>query len=236
MSASDLARAVLVAVLVSGCAREVSVPDPPDMTPLVASYREPDGTFSADDPGPVLDDASAQLAVLGGMDMSTFLTAMMTSIAQRLDGTGLGKSGDRAPTRVDAVLSLELACGDASGSIEVTTVLENSQLSHVLWGKATRCRVASVALDGSVAIYRYGAVDLGFSEASFLVRVDGTVTAGKKHRAAFDFRVTAGAVQTRIPTASGDVIVERHGTDLLVRAANGSFTCSLLRRTCRPSA
>ncbi|MDB4938478.1 MAG: hypothetical protein JWP87_5450 [Labilithrix sp.] len=237
MSASDLRDALSLAVVALGSALPIScapeLPDPPDVSRLVASYAEPDGSVETSKPAAWLDAAEAQVDLLGGGNADSFVTGLVGRVNGLIGRASLPEGNDGAiRTRVDGIANVRMKCGatdDANADVQLEIV--DGQIAPVLWGIAHRCALwetlgASEAYDGPFVMYRYPGNDM-------LVRVDGTIVSSRQ-RIRLDFRVASGRLETRVETPRGEVIATRSGQDdVIARAANGSFRCSRTLRTCR---
>lgn len=238
MSGSDrllalaLALALGPAVAATGCTHPPDVPDTPDVSHLLSAYSAPGGTVDAAHPVAWLETGIAQVELLGGGQADVVLAQIAKVAFQGVDRASIPTSHDGlVPTRVDGVATLQVACGLAAHEIaDVAVAIVDGAIAPVIWGTSHGCPFwqavgAEDAYDGVFTMYRYPADDV-------LVRVDGVL---RDARAPIhvDFRLAGGRLETRIQTPSGDVIIARDGSDVMARAANGTFRCSTATRTCR---
>lgn len=235
MSVSDLRTAVRIAALtlLSTCTRTPDLPDAPDVSRLLSAYQAPGGSVDTSRSAPWLDRATAQLDLIGGGQATVVITQIAASVAvQAEQGSVPGWREGIVPTRVDGIAKLAVRCGVARDeTADVVISIVDGKISPLLWGTAQACPLwqtlgATAAYDGRFTMYRYP------DNKDLLVRVDGSI-AGDGPPVNMDFRLIAGRLETRVTTPSGDVIVRRGGTDVIVRAANGSFRCDPARRSCR---
>ena len=241
MSVSDLRKGaaivaigVLAAAACGGNAPPLS--SAPDVSGLLDAYKAPRGTVDMARAPVWLDAAQSQLDVVAQGNSGSLLSAMLTSANKQIDAASLPNGHDGPiPTRTDGLLTIEIPCGDSSDQT-ATVVLQiiDGKIAPLLWGSARKCGFGAgsglASYDGTFAVYRYPTTN------QQLVRVDGvmggSVLGDAPSALTLDFRSVAGNVETRVPTSNGDVIVTRTGSQILARAANGKFRCSVYARAC----
>jgi hypothetical protein len=235
MSASDVRVPFRLGALalLAACAGAPDVPEPPDVSRLLAAYATPAGTV---DPASAswLETAAAQLDLLGGGQADVVLTGIAEIVMTRVDEVSLPTSNENLlPTRVDGVATLEVQCGNSSDEIaKVAIAITDGKQSPLLWGTARGCPLwetaeARATYEGSFTIFRY-------PDTALLVRIDGIMT-GLGMPLDLDFRVTRDRLETRIGTPTGDVIAARDSGYLVVRASNGAFRCETTPQKCQPA-
>ena len=228
-----LALALALALsLLCTCAQEPDLPEPPDVSNLVSVYAQPPGTVDPSRPLAWLDFAELQVAQLGGGQADVLIARIAASAFRDVDRASLPSGRDQlVPTRIDGIATVEVQCGLAPHErAEVVVAIVDGAASPLMWGSSHACPLweqlgAREAYDGSFTMVRYPSSDL-------LVRIDGKLS-GAGSRIALDFKVVGGRLETRVPTPTGDVIVAQAGSELVTRAANGTFRCSTALRTCR---
>jgi hypothetical protein len=241
MSVFDLrkASAVVAIGVLAGAACGGSAPPPssaPDVTGLIDAYKAPRGTVDMARAPAWLDAAQSQLDLVAEGNSGSLLSAMLAAANRQIDAAALPNGHDGPiPTRTDGLLTIEIPCGDTSDET-ATVVLQivDGKIAPLLWGSARRCGFGAggglASYDGTFAVYRYPTTH------EQLVRVDGvmggSVLGDGPSPLTLDFRSAAGKIETRVPTSSGDVIVTRTGSQIVARAANGKFRCSVYARAC----
>jgi len=207
----------------------------PDVSGLLDAYKAPRGTVDMASTPAWLDSAQSQLDIVAQGNSGLLLRAMLTAANRQLDAATVPDGHDGLiPTRADGLLTIDMPCGDSSEkTATVTLQIIDGKIAPLLWGTARNCGWGAGAglasYDGTFAIYRYPTNEQ-------LVRVDGvmggTALGDGPSPITLDFRSIGGAIETRVATSSGDVIVNRTGSQFVARAANGRFRCSLYSRAC----
>lgn len=241
MSASDRSvrvpvgvRALVLVVAWSAataCANAPEAPVAPDVSELLSAYSAPNGTVDTTESASWLEAGALQVDLLGGSQARILLTRVAAAALKAVNEASLPDgNGELVPTRVDGIATLRVRCGSgAQENADVSVMVVDGVISPLMWGTAHACPLwqgigVRESYDGRFTMYRYPGTDL-------LVRVEGTLTkAGTDIN--LDFRLTDGRLETRIPTATGDLIVTRNGAAVMARAANGTFRCNPKQRVC----
>jgi hypothetical protein len=257
---------LLAAVATAGCGPEtVDMPVAPfeqETNAIVASYEMPTGTLDTAKLEQTADEARARLEDLNLDWLPNLLSEALVRLKTRFNDEGL-PSDPAAPAeeeraRVQAVVNLTRICRgwddptgpiDAAqnGRIELTAVVDATQLRRQAWGTAVGChgRLDPVDtpvldntalgqgvngfLDGSLIIYLYGPLPSTAGEASFLLAFSGTIGRQDQQKSvSFDFRVVNRQVEFRHAVPDGDIIVGVGPTSLTLRGSNATVTCDLL--------
>ena len=201
---------LLAAVATAGCGPEpVDMPVPPfeqETNAIVASYEMPTGTLDTAKLEQTADEARARLEDLNLDWLPNLLSEALVRLKTRFNDEGL-PSDPAAPAeeeraRVQAVVNLTRVCRgwddpagpiDAAqnGSIELTAVVDATQLRRQAWGTATGCHgrldpidtpvLENTALgqgvngflDGSLIIYLYGPLPSTARRGEFPARLFG---------------------------------------------------------------
>jgi hypothetical protein len=254
----------LVPVLLGGAALSacgpspLTLPQPPaDLTALQQAYASPTGTVDTAALQQTVTDAKAQFDSSNLSWLPTFIADELVRIRHRFDITGFPTN----PTilhqnnrpRLQAVVDAQHTCqgwsqpagppdAGANGSIDLTVVVDDTQLQRGLFGTATSCqeRVQPVSLlavngffSGTVNILLQGALPEADQDAQALVQVSGDIgTEGNVTNGSVDFQIVGNTVQFRHTVSDGFVIVSVGPSAISVRGTNGTFTCDVNGLTC----
>jgi hypothetical protein len=258
------------AIAATGCGPDpVDVPTPPlaeETAAIVATYDAPTGSIDTANLQRTVQQAGARLEELNLDWLPDLIAEALTRLRTRFDEGGLPADPAAPPdddrARITAVVNLTRICrgwddpagppnAAANGDIEVTAVVEATQLTRQAWGTATACHARldpidtpvldEVALssgvnafvDGTLILYLFGPLPRTGSEADFLLRFSGQIGRQEQPRSAsFDFRVVDRKVEFRHAVADGDIIVGVGATSLTLRGSNATFTCDLATASC----
>lgn len=252
------ARALFALLSSSACALPPSSPPGPDPAEMMAPYASPRGRVETGATPAFLASAETQLDVLGGGLADVTLRAVVVTALAKADLAMATATGSGVlPRHLDGTVSLEVACaavGDAaggggSGVAVVQARVVDGAMVPLVWGTATACLLwvsgpLRARFDGDLVFYRHEGADV-------IVRLHGQVTVDAaldgpqepsppvRAEVRLDFRLSSVGLETRVPTATGDVIATRGAQgqgarEIDARAANGRFRCSPRAGTCEP--
>jgi hypothetical protein len=265
---SALRRASLALTLCACGSDGVELPTPPlaqETEAILATYEAPSGSLDVARIDQVVERVKARLDELDIAWLPGLMRQVLVRLRERFEGGGLPADPATPPdpdrARVNAVLDLSHVCSgwsddpgppDAAtnGSVELTAVVENTQLQHQLWGAATGCRWRrdpldrlapdqalipgiNAYLDGTLNLYLYGALPRAGGDPEFFLSFAGELGRERQVRAiSFDFRFVNGQIEFRYPVDDGDIIVGIGATTFSLRARNASYTCELATLSC----
>jgi hypothetical protein len=237
------------------------IPQPPqDLTATAQVYETPTGTIDPAHLDQLIADAQAQAASMDLDWLPTFIIDALTRVRARLDDAGLPL--DPAITHkknrpvLEAVAVVQHTCSGWPGvtapaadsgqnDIDLTAVVQNTELQRAIWGSATSCHAvvqptAGVSvngfIDGTVSLLAQGPLPATDAAAQVLVAVSGQIgTENNIATASFDFRIVGTQVEFRHPVADGDVIVSVGPQGFSVRGSNGSYACDTVTLVCSPT-
>src|SRR3954468_20173090 len=87
--------------LLAACAQQPDIPDPPDVSRLLATYEDPPGTVEPSHPTVLLGDSVRQLAMLGGGQANLVFLDVVSAATTSVDQTSLPTNRDSLiPTRL----------------------------------------------------------------------------------------------------------------------------------------
>jgi hypothetical protein len=254
-----------LAIGAAGCGPgPVTLPTPPmqaETAQLVATYQMPTAVLDTSNIDQALSDAQARLAQLQLDWLPDVVSDALVGLAERLHQSDLptspSTSADTRRAQLTAVVTLNRICGgagsavgpadaSASGSLDVTAIVDTGTLHPEIWGTATSCQTQvqptagasgtlDVTLDGTLIIYLLGPLPTSVTNAQLLITFTGSLGAsGQTVSGSFDFEIVNTSVKFRIPAGGGDAIVTV-GTTLGIEGANAGFSCDLTSLTCTQS-
>ncbi len=255
-----MAGAAIVCAASTGC-RGLSAPTPPDLSGVVEAYRTPTAVLDVESGSSLTAgalDGESTLAEAQGFDILSALVDTLTAgpppptdaSVQQADA---GAAAADASTGVEiggaviegnGYLRVERACegaedGGPRGAVQLTVLARETAIHEVVWGSFEHCRMGGNELQGYVALHLGGRLGLsGFGGTDFTVVTDITLTdarTGEQHRVAFDFQVQlSGATRFRAARQDGSHFIVSPGpTGWTVEAANGTFNCDFIGRSCQ---
>lgn len=254
------ATACLAALAPLGCRSGVDVPDPPiAVQDIVSEYASPSGTLESNGVAEVIAEALRRQELLDASGVATLVDEALTSLYERFEESDLPTSTEQTlPDLPDlkGVVRLTQTCrgwdpadttpdAESNGTLHLTATLENGRLQPVVWGPLRGCR-ARVPLpedlerevngfvDGDAWVYLNEGLPRDVTEADFVLGFDGTL-GGERLQADldFDFRFVFPQVELRVPVSDGSVIASVGLRGIGVRAANGTFACTVEPPDCR---
>lgn len=253
------ALALLPGLGAGGCGPgPLTLPQPPqDLTALAAAYASPTGTVDVDRLQQIVTDAQARLYTSDLAWLAPLVTTALVREWRRFEDLGfptdpLTRRKENRPF-LQAVVTAQHTCqgwgtagtvasATGSGDIDVTAVVDDTQLLRALWGTATACQEQVTALnlvtvnaylDGSLAIALQGPLPQNEQEARALVQFSGQMgTEQGVAGTSFDFVLDGRTVSFRYPVSDGDVVVSVGPEAVGVRGSNGSFSCDLAGLSC----
>jgi len=246
-------RLVLVlALMLPACGdKTLDVPQPPqDLTALADAYAMPTGTIDPTQLQQTVSDAKAQFAASHFDALATLIADMLVGVRERFDDSEfpvdpLSTREKNRPT-LQAVVTAQHTCkgwstpvgppdATQNGNLELTAVIDDTQLERAIWGTASSCRqrVLTVGtlgvnafLSGMVSTFLQGPLPADDQQARALVLITGQLgTDSDVVSGTFDFQIVGTSVEFRHPVADGFVIVSVSPQAVSVRGNNGSFTC-----------
>jgi hypothetical protein len=256
-----LAIAAAAALMPACGAPPLVLPQPPqDLTALAQAYASPSGTVDTAHLQQVVTDAEARLH---GSDLDwlpVLVSRALVRVRLRFDDNGLPSDPTQTLRKnrpaMQAVVNVQHICQGwtappgppdqaANGRLDLTAVVDDSQLQSGVWGDSTSCQEQVQALDlvsvnafvsGSVGVLLEGPLPENDEQARALVQVSGQIgTDGHVANGSFDFVIVGAAVGFRYPVSDGDLIVLVGPESVSVHGSNGAFTCDLSGVTCAPS-
>lgn len=247
---SPLVALALLSTAGGGC-RDVDVPPPPDVSPLVAAYVDPTAALTAGDVGLALSRAARdEAASVVALEEVLVVPAVLSEVG-RDEAVPAGLVGDGFFELVIRCPGPGLRFGEApasdEGRIVVTMTLTPRAIGSVVWGRFERCRFrkdlprldgngialepTTIEVNADVRLF-LGADGLRFGRPppEVLVEVAGDLSLGELgvEAVALDFRLRrSGAVETRVDVAQGHIflVVDDGGLLLGARAADGTWAC-----------
>ena len=158
---SGLSRSATLALATAGlsacAAGSLNLPDPPmtdETEEVISAYDSPTGTVDVAHIDMQLDKAEARLEELHLAWLPNLVSEVLVSLEKRLSDGGLPTDPADAPKedepRLSAAVTVHRVCkgwstpagppdAATNGSIELTAVVDGSQLRRDLWGVATNC-------------------------------------------------------------------------------------------------
>lgn len=238
-----------------GCGEgDLALPAPPqDLTSTVQAYEMPTGTVDFAHLQQTVADVEAELEARQLAWLPAVVADALVRLRERFDAGGYPidpatRHHEHRP-RLDAVVELRRTCS-ASGTIDLTAVLDDTQLGAAIWGTASACTasVQPVAalpavqgfVDGSLSFFLQGALPETSDDAQVVVAISGRVGTGgnvppPSSNQSFDFRISGRQVETRHTVADGYVIVSVGVGTISVRGTNGSAACDVAAQACTTS-
>jgi hypothetical protein len=230
--------------LVSCAPGPVSIPQPPqDVTAIAAVYATPTGTADPARLQQAAADAQARLANSRLDRVAPAIGDLLSSLRHRFEQSNYPVDPAEAPERhrptLDAVISANRPCS-AGGAIDLTAVVQDSELQRAIWGTANACQEIAVGpadagllIDGTVALGLQGPLPTSSDTAEVLVVITGQVgPPGRTAAGSVDFRIVGSTLEVRHAVDDGDVIVGVSASGITVRGKNGTFTCDLSGSGC----
>jgi hypothetical protein len=226
----------LAALAALGCAKQsVDVPEPPDMSGLLAAYQAPSAPLSAATVAEIvarrtelvdqferlggLEPVLASLGALGGQtDVTSSALAgpgETESLSSALQAGGITVTGDGFLTLTRVCTGWEAAASPdpADGSIALTAVFSDEGFEAVVWGEARDCRYRfdghDLRLDGQVRLHTGTLLVGGADGAELTIDFDGSAEVdGQGSSSTFSFRVafSSSRVEIELDVSAGNVV------------------------------
>ena len=250
----------LAALAALGGCREVTSPEPPDMSGTVAAYDAPTAALDVELARIVAERAVESGAVIEDVDGLSVVGAAVNGFQP---GAAPGvDAGPPAP--VDAgtpgiaigdtvingngYLNVTHRCdgwdGDPGepGDMQLYVLVVDSTIFEVVWGEMHRCRFSTgaedVEVDGFVAVHLDERITVqAFEPEAITARIAGSVL--RRGEASpteidFDFRVRLeGQIDVRIVGPGNTHVIATAGvSEWSIRATNGTFGCDFGMRRC----
>jgi hypothetical protein len=235
MSVFDLRglAALAALALLPSCAQEVTASDKPNVQALLSAYAQPSGTIDPAHPEAFLRTVEEHILMVGGGEADVIFSQIVTIVMTRISHASIApKQNSLVKTRVDGIMRFKIPCGTSSNeTADIAAEIANGKLADLIWGTANDCPLwrgasADESYNGSFTIYRYP------DGNTLFFRIQGSI-AILNASVAIDFRLVDGHIETRVALPTGDVIAYRTGSEIALRAANGSFSCEILEDTCK---
>ena len=246
-------RALVLVAVSLGCARVNDVPDPPDVSSIVAAYEHPDGVVDAE---AVVRELPVAVAIARGIAESgipEFVNEILSTVRDSADDRIAVTSGSdlqSSDVHIDALLRVRRVCNGLTddsapadparnGQLDLRAVVRGNKLQPTVWGSTIGRCIETVTVEGHAErLFFDGGLTLhphGKDDATVLVRVDGRVGVRDHELAsAFDFRlVNRESVELRARARGGWIVFYLSPDRFGVRGSNGDFTCSLESHVCR---
>lgn len=246
--------AALCALASAGCKQDdLTLPQPPDVSGVLASYEMPDSSIGVGEAPEVAASTEDFLQLLDQLGLDAYVTEVLDALNKYVDDNDIPVEPRDPDVLIDAALVITRTCAgwglprppidpEANGQIRLNVNVEGSVLSRTLWGTATRCKQTitlsdadlDVSIDGALTIYMIDPPGTALASQSWLVIIDGTVTAGaRSFTGTFDARVSPGLIEVRIPIGDKHLIaaIDAEGR-VILRDASGVFTCDVAATTC----
>jgi hypothetical protein len=262
-------RCALLGLALGSCGSDgVELPTPPlaqETETILATYEAPSGSLDRARIAQVAERVQARLNELDIAWLPGLMRQVLVRLRERFEAGGLPADPATPPdpdrARINAVLDLSHVCSGwsdapgpadaaSNGSVELTAVVQNTQLKHQLWGTATQCRWRrdpvdrlapdlalapgiNALLDGTLNLYLYGPLPRAGGNADFFLSFSGELGREQQVRAvSFDFRFVNGQIEFRYPVDDGDIIVGIGVATFSLRASNASYRCELGTLSC----
>jgi hypothetical protein len=237
---------------------EVHKPAAPDLTALIADYREPDGELDDQTAQDIVDYGDKVLGWIQSLGVDqTFIDSVTAGLDSDLGG-GSNSSDSENVFDGDGYLRITRICNgwgskpvpdrQHNGEIRAVVGFTEAGLDPVLWGTFDACRYlvggVEVEIDqgtrdtgSDLSIYLGENPVLGLEDVSVLLfNLDlATALDGHSEDVAFSFRIDRDAeeIETLLDTSSGKLVLLLSEDGLLgVRAKNGDFVCDVGAGSC----
>jgi len=236
----------------------LSLPAPPqDLTALQQAYASPTGTIDTARLQQTVSDAKAQFAAQHLDALPAVVAAALVRVRQKFFDTDFPTDPLVARKKnrpsLQAVVDAQHTCQGwttpvgapdpaANGSLDLTAVIDDTQLQRNIWGNASSCQervpasgplAVSVFLSGMVGILLQGPLPADDQQAEALVLLTGQFgTESDVGSGSIDFQIVGPEVQFRHTVSDGYVIVGVGTQAISVRGSNGTFTCDLSGLAC----
>lgn len=252
------------------CGPDVDYPTPPlaeETKAIVATYDQPTGTLDVARLDQIAEDVRVRVDELGVDWLPELMSDVLVRLRERFNAGGLPEDPSAPPdsdrAEIKAVVELSRVCSGWSdppeapnatvnGSIEMTAIVEKTQLEREIWGTATDCRqrltrsgtvipsggldlAVNGQLDGTWILYLGGPLPTQGRDAEFFMSFAGELgLEGRLRPLTFDFRVIDGQVQFRHPVDDGDIIVSVGLGSFSLAGQNATYQCDLAKLYCQP--
>lgn len=244
-----------VLLATGSCAKKADIPDPPDVSPLVAKYDAPDGQVNARSLASALSGAVQLAGSIAGTGLAVYLRDLVQRVreaaaqSQAAENTsGRLQSPD---VQLDAHVTVTRTCSGwnpadttpnpgLNGQVLLNGVVKNDIALPTVWGNTLGRCLQTVQVDGQpLKMFVDGSIVLQnvSPEAPLFVTLSGKFGSENALPAldgTADFRVLSnGQVEVRAHAPDGgDVIVFFGNGEAGMRGANGRFICSVEQRLC----
>jgi hypothetical protein len=247
------------AAIVPACgAQPLVLPQPPqDLTSLAQAYASPTGTVDAAHLQQVVADAQARFYGSNLDWLPPLVSDELVRLRRRFDDQSFPfdplSTHQKNRPALQAVITADHTCQGwtdtpgppdqaANGSLDLTAVIDDSQLRRGIWGNGVSCQERVQALNrvgvntflsGTVGVLLQGPLPADDQKTLALVQVSGQIgTDAQVTSGTFDFAIVGPNVEFRYPVSDGDVIVSIGTLAISVRGKNGTFTCDLSGQSC----
>jgi hypothetical protein len=255
--ASDLGRLLLAAmvdVCSGACAKDAEIPAPPDVSPILAIYDEPDGRVDAATAASVLTDAVAVAAVISlsgvGVEFRDLFRSVRARADEELARVREDGSLEEPDFEIDASVTLRRTCNgwsdpDAApdpmqnGVLEAHGVVSDDVVVPRVWGHTmgaclqmtdTMGTTVRSSFQGTFVLDETPKGDAFFALFDGILGTPITPSLTGEH----DFRVLrSGEIEVRAAAKGGGFVIAFVGSDEVgLRGSNGRYVCALARRFC----
>jgi hypothetical protein len=258
------------AISALACGPDVDYPTPPlaeETKAIVATYDMPTGTLDVARLDQIAEDVKVRVDELGVDWLPELMSDVLVRLRERFNAGGLPEDPSTFPgsdrAEIKAVVELSRVCSGWSdppgtpnaaenGSIEMTAIVEKTQLDRELWGTASNCRqrltrkntvtssegldlAVNAQLDGTWILYLGGPLPTRGQDAEYFMSFAGELGLRDRVRPlTFDFRLIDGQVQFRHPVDDGDIIVGVGLGSFSLTGQNATYQCDLAKLYCQP--
>jgi hypothetical protein len=258
-AARSLAAAAALAGAASGCGdTHATVPPVPmEAQSVAAEYDMPTGTVPID-AATEIGVLQQTLATIADTDIVDVGDEVLLSLRDRLHDADLTVDPAAQPRAhrplVRGAITIDRTCRgwddtsttpepSVNGALQIVGEIDGSMLTRTVFGTASMCHeritvadgtTVHTYLDGTLVFFLNGPLPTSASNAQFVMVWMGTIgtEATGQVTVSFDFRITNGQIEVRIPVADGSIIGSIGVNGVSMRGANGNFACSVQTLTC----